>query len=147
MYRQGKWRNSNVDSIQTGLHESGHHIGGALGELGAFGKFGEMNALASTSAPYQALVCIFLAGGNDGHNMVIPIATAQQNYSVYAQGRQNLAQPLAGLQGPIQNGSDTYGLHPLMPEMASLYNAGQCGHSGQCRHAGAAHYPPDIPEQ
>ena len=96
----------------------------SVGALGAFAKFGEMNALASTSAPYQALVCIFLAGGNDGHNMVIPIATAQQNYSLYAQGRQNLAQPLNSLQGPIQNGGDTYGLHPLMPEMMNLYNAG-----------------------
>jgi len=96
----------------------------SVGALGAFAKFGEMNALASTSAPYQALVCIFLAGGNDGHNAVIPISTALQNYSVYAQGRQNLAQPLASLQGPIQNGNDTYGLHPLMPEMMTLYNAG-----------------------
>src|SRR5277367_7040548 len=87
----------------------------SVGALGAFGKFGEMNALASTSAPYQALVCIFLAGGNDGHNMVIPISTAQQNYSLYAQGRQNLALSQAALQ-PIQNGPDTYGLHPLMPE-------------------------------
>jgi uncharacterized protein (DUF1501 family) len=96
----------------------------SVGALGAFGKFGEMNALASTSAPYQALVCIFMAGGNDGNNMVIPISTSLQNYSVYAQGRQNLAQPLASLQGPIQNGGDTYGLHPLMPEIATLYNAG-----------------------
>ncbi len=96
----------------------------SVGALGAFAKFGEMNALASTTAPYQALVCIFMAGGNDGNNMVIPITTSLQNYSVYAQGRQNLAQPLAGLQGPIQNGADTYGLHPLMPEMAALYNAG-----------------------
>src|SRR5579863_3104318 len=96
----------------------------SVGALGAFAKFGEMNALASTSAPYQALVCIFLAGGNDGHNVVIPIATAQQNYSVYALGRQNLAQPLASLQGPIHNGADTYGLHPLMPEIMNLYNAG-----------------------
>ncbi len=95
----------------------------SAGALGAFARFGEMNALASTSAPYQALVCIFMAGGNDGHNMVIPIATAQQNYSLYAQGRQNLAHPLASLLG-IQNGSDTYGLHPLMPEIANLYNAG-----------------------
>jgi uncharacterized protein (DUF1501 family) len=65
-----------------------------------------------------------MAGGNDGNNVVIPISTALQNYSVYAQGRQNLAQPLASLQGPIQNGSDIYGLHPLMPEMMNLYNAG-----------------------
>jgi uncharacterized protein (DUF1501 family) len=95
----------------------------SVGALGALGKFGEMNALASTSAPYEALVCIFLAGGNDGHNLVVPIATAQQNYSLYAQGRQGLALPQAGLQ-PIQDGSDTYGLHPLMPEIAGLYQAG-----------------------
>jgi uncharacterized protein (DUF1501 family) len=95
----------------------------SVGALGALGKFGEMNALASTSAPYQALVCIYLAGGNDSHNMVIPIATAQQNYSLYAQGRQTLALPQAGLHA-IQNGADTYGLHPLMPEMAALYGAG-----------------------
>src|SRR5579872_5611455 len=84
---------------------------GALGVLGSLGKFGEMNALASTSAPYQALVCIFLAGGNDSHNMVVPIATAQQGYGLYAQGRQSLAIPQASLLN-IQNGSDTYGFHP-----------------------------------
>ena len=95
----------------------------SAGALGAFGKFGEMNALASNSSPYQALVCIYLAGGNDGHNTVIPIATAKQNYSLYAAGRQGLALPQGGLQ-VIANGSDTYGLHPLMPEIAALYNAG-----------------------
>ena len=95
----------------------------SVGALGALGKFGEMNALASTSAPYQALVCIFLAGGNDSHNTVIPIATGQQNYSLYAQGRQTLAISQASLL-PIQNGADTYGLHPTMPEIQSLYQAG-----------------------
>jgi uncharacterized protein (DUF1501 family) len=96
---------------------------GGLGMLGSLGKFGEMNALASTSAGYQALVCIFLAGGNDSHNMVIPINTAKQSYSVYAQGRQSLALPQASLL-PIKNGSDSYGFHPNMPEVAALYNAG-----------------------
>lgn len=95
----------------------------SVSALGALSKFGEMNALASSTAPYQALVCIFLAGGNDSNSMVIPIATAQQNYSLYVQGRQTLAIPQASLQ-PIQNGADTYGLHPLMPEMAALYTAG-----------------------
>src|SRR5258708_17079291 len=96
---------------------------GAAGALGAFGKFGEMNDLASASAAYQALVCIFLAGGNDGHNLVIPISTALQNYSLYAQGRQGLALPQASLL-PIQNGADTFGLHPLMPEIQNLYKNG-----------------------
>src|SRR5580658_10137008 len=95
----------------------------SVGALGALGKFGEMNALAAANSPYQALVCIFLAGGNDSHNMVIPVSTAQQNYSLYAAGRQTLALPQAGLQ-IINNGADTYGLHPLMPEMAALYRAG-----------------------
>src|ERR1700728_4095982 len=86
-------------------------------------KFGEINALAAGSSGYQALVCIFLTGGNDSHNMVIPITTAQQNYSLYAAGRQTLALPQAGLP-TIHNGNDTYGLHTVMPEMAALYNAG-----------------------
>ena len=98
---------------------------GALGALGSLGKFGEMNALASVSSNYRAMVCIFLAGGNDGHNTVIPISvpSLQEGYSLYLQGRQTLALPQASLQ-TIQNGGDTYGLHPLMPEMAALYNAG-----------------------
>ncbi len=63
----------------------------ALGAMGAMSKFGEMNALAAGSTGYQALVCIFLSGGNDGHNTVIPITTAQQNYSLYAANRGPLA--------------------------------------------------------
>jgi len=99
---------------------------GAIGALGSLGKFGEMNALAgSVGANYKAMVCIFLAGGNDGHNMVIPISvpSIQEGYSLYLQGRQTLALPQSSLQ-TIQNGGDTYGLHPNMPEMAALYNAG-----------------------
>jgi uncharacterized protein (DUF1501 family) len=95
----------------------------SVGALGALSKFGEINALAAGSSSYQALVCIFLSGGNDGHNTVVPITTAKQNYSLYAQGRQGLALPQSGLQ-VIANGSDTYGLHPLMSEIAALYNAG-----------------------
>jgi uncharacterized protein (DUF1501 family) len=94
----------------------------SAGALGAFAKFGELNALAATGpAPYQALVCIFLNGGNDGHNTVIPIDSA--NYSLYSKARQMLAIPQGELM-PIANGSAAYGLHPLMPEIAALYNAG-----------------------
>ena len=63
---------------------------GAAGALGAMGKFGEMNALAA-GGNYQALVCIYLGGGNDGHNTVIPINTAQQAYQLYKNGRGALA--------------------------------------------------------
>jgi len=83
-------------------------------------KFGELNALAAGSN-YQALVCVFLLGGNDGHNTVIPMTTAQQNYSLYQQARGGLAIPQGQLL-PIANGSDTYGLHPSLPEIQRLYN-------------------------
>jgi uncharacterized protein (DUF1501 family) len=96
----------------------------ALGAMSVLAKFGEMNALAAGTSGYQALVCIFLAGGNDGHNTVIPLTTAQQNYSLYAQGRQGLALAQGSLL-PIMNGSDVYGLHPSMPELQSLYTQGK----------------------
>jgi uncharacterized protein (DUF1501 family) len=94
----------------------------ALGSLGAMSKFGEMTALAAGSSNYQALVCVFLGGGNDGHNTVIPITTAQQNYSLYQAGRQGLALAQNSLL-PVGVGSDTYGLHPKLVEIQSLYNA------------------------
>jgi uncharacterized protein (DUF1501 family) len=95
----------------------------ALGAAGSMAKFGEMNALAAGSSNYQALVCIFLLGGNDGHNTVIPITTAQQNYSLYQQNRGGLAIAQNTLL-PIANGGDTYGLHPSLVEMQGLYNQG-----------------------
>lgn len=96
----------------------------ALGAVGTMAKFGEMNALAAGGSGYQALVCIFLSGGNNGHNTVIPITTAQQNYSIYQTGRQGLAIPSASLL-PVHVGNDVYGLHPSMPEVQSLYNSGR----------------------
>jgi uncharacterized protein (DUF1501 family) len=92
----------------------------AIGAGGAMSRFGAMNALAQTSSPYQALVCIFLNGGNDGHNTVIPIQTAQQNYGLYSQARGGLAIPQATLLS-IPNGNDTYGLHPMLLEIQALY--------------------------
>jgi uncharacterized protein (DUF1501 family) len=97
----------------------------ALGAMGMLAKFGEINAFAAGGqSGYQALVCIFLAGGNDGHNTVIPIATAQQNYSLYLAGRQGLALTQGSLLN-IANGNDIYGLHPSMPEIQGLYNLGK----------------------
>jgi uncharacterized protein (DUF1501 family) len=95
----------------------------ALGAMGTMAKFGEMNALAAGSG-YQALVCVFLLGGNDGHNTVIPMTTAQQNFNQYQQNRCGLASPETSLL-PISNGSDTYGLHPSLVEIQGLYKSGK----------------------
>jgi len=95
----------------------------AIGALGAMTKFGEMNALAAGPG-YQALVCIFMSGGNDGHNTVIPINTAQQGFNLYQTARAGMALSQASLL-PINNGSDVYGLHPELKEIQGLYNTGQ----------------------
>ncbi|MCU1325490.1 MAG: hypothetical protein JWN34_860 [Bryobacterales bacterium] len=87
------------------------------------GKFGEMNALAA-GGNYQALVCIYLGGGNDGHNTVVPITTAQQSYSLYKNGRGAVALPQASLL-TINNGNDVYGLHPKLTEIRNIYQQGK----------------------
>src|SRR5579872_292788 len=94
-----------------------------LGAVGTMAKFGEMNALAAGTG-YQALVCIFLLGGNDGHNTVVPLTTAQQNYSQYQKYRGGLAIAQNSLL-PISNGTDSYGLHPSLVEIQGLYNQGK----------------------
>ena len=47
-------------------------LGGSFVSAAGFSRFGLMNALAQTPPNYKALVCIFLFGGNDGHNTVVP---------------------------------------------------------------------------
>jgi len=48
-----------------------------------------INAAAAAAAPtdYKALVCLFLYGGNDGNNVIVPTDTA--GYSAYAAARSN----------------------------------------------------------
>jgi uncharacterized protein (DUF1501 family) len=73
---------------------------------------------------YKALVCLYLAGGNNGFNMLVPTSTAA--YSTYQTSRTNLAiaqNTLLALQGTASDGN-TYGLHPSCPEIQALFNAG-----------------------
>jgi Uncharacterized protein conserved in bacteria len=65
-----------------------------LAGAASFTKLGLINALAqSTTTDYKALVCVFLFGGNDGNNMVIPVDTTP--YNAYASARSRLRSPRA----------------------------------------------------
>lgn len=64
---------------------------GAFATAAGFSRFGMMNALAQTTSNYKALVCIFLFGGNDSHNMVIPQSAA--GFNAYKSIRGSLALP------------------------------------------------------
>ncbi len=101
----------------------------ALGAASMLGKFGEMSALAANNTGgYNALVCIFLLGGNDGHNTVIPISTnlasGAQMYSDYAKIRQGLALSQGSLNTVSMKNGDVYGLHPQLKEIQQLFNSG-----------------------
>lgn len=82
----------------------------------------------STTAPfpdYKALVCVFMFGGNDSFNMLVPRSDAE--YNVYAQSRQNLAilqQDLLAI-SPVSQPSVDYGLHPSMGGIQNLFNNGR----------------------
>jgi len=104
----------------------------AVGTAASFSRFGLIHALAQAPASYQALVCIFLFGGNDANNMLVPNDTA--GYANYLQNRVAVANGgLALTQGSLlpitsktqQNGQTAFGLHPNLPEVASLYGSGQ----------------------
>ena len=82
-------------------------------------KFGLVSAMAQGATDYKALVCIFLFGGNDANNMIVPI---DSRYAAYQQARANLALPQSQLL-PLQSGSQAiYGFHPNMPEMQGFFN-------------------------
>jgi len=87
----------------------------------SFNRFGLVNALAQSSQDYKALVCIFLFGGNDSNNMIVPLSSSA--YASYAQIRSVLALPQASLLpiAPPSAGAP-FGLHPNLPEMQSLFN-------------------------
>ena len=93
-----------------------------------------MNAAMAQSdvTDYKALVCVFLAGGNDSNNLIIP--TVQSEYDSYAAIRTDvLAIPLSGAPpnqlvlpiAPLNSDGHDYGLHPACPELAALFGEGK----------------------
>jgi len=96
---------------------------GALAGTAALGQLGVLAAHAASSSDYKALVCIFLYGGNDANNTIVPLDTA--GYANYAQTRSYLALPQAQLLPlAVASGASQYGLHPALPGLQSLWASG-----------------------
>lgn len=74
---------------------------------------------------YKALVCVFLGGGCDSFNMLIPRSTDE--YNNYLATRSNLAIPLAEMLPvfPDNTGGRLFGIHPSMPRSQQLFNDGK----------------------
>jgi uncharacterized protein (DUF1501 family) len=117
---------------------------GATGLLSTLGSLRLMGAAASPdngpqiparagaiASDYKALVCLFLNGGNDANNLIVPLgsgtASDAASYSAYAAARTNLALPKDRLLAITPRSSDgrTWGLHPSLAEFHGLFTAGQ----------------------
>ena len=73
------------------------------------------------AADYKVLLVIYLDGGNDGHNVLVPTDAAYKDYetsrtSVLALPKDSLV----NLNGT--SAGHTFGLHPSFKEVAALYN-------------------------
>jgi len=76
-----------------------------------------MSSDYSGLSDHKSLVCVFLFGGNDSHNMLVPYE--QDAYNQYRSVRSDLAinrDSLLPLKG------NEYALHPSMPELQTLFN-------------------------
>ncbi|ARN23404.1 DUF1501 domain-containing protein [Piscinibacter gummiphilus] len=130
-------------------------IAGSVGPAGVpFAmNLAAMNTAAAQTADYKAIVCLFLYGGNDSANMVLPTDTASWN--TYTTVRNTGTDPIAlraagtapdaaaaaaspaALGGVLpvvpnftafaENNARTFALHPSMTEMQSLFGQARLG--------------------
>lgn len=77
---------------------------------------------APANGEYRALVCLFLSGGNDSFNMLVPREASA--YAQYQATRSNLALAPGSLIDIHPTGQPTFAVHSGMPEVASLFEAG-----------------------
>ncbi|WP_266157038.1 DUF1501 domain-containing protein [Dyella silvatica] len=128
-----------------------------LGGVGMYSGFGNLRLLQAAALhshyafnDYKALVCVYLYGGNDSFNTIVPYNST--TYATYAGSRVGLALAQADIQannlipaalaggvpgGPPSDGA-AYGLHPAMPELRGLFNA---GHAAVVANVGSLLYP------
>ncbi len=99
----------------------------ALSSLGLASRLDFISAIGAANAQsvddYKALVCVFLFGGNDGNNTVIPLDNA--GYGQYAAARPassgiQLAQTSLLPIQPVNTGMPL-GLHPALVQMQALF--------------------------
>jgi uncharacterized protein (DUF1501 family) len=91
--------------------------------LGGASLLGQHDDALAASNDYRALIVLFLGGGNDGLNTLVPTDGA---YDDYSKARPELAlskSVLTSLSG--SSAGHTFGIHPGIAGMASMYNSGR----------------------
>ena len=103
----------------------------AMSSLGLASRLDLINLLstaeATTAPDYKALVCVFMFGGNDGNNTIVPLdATGYQSYATVRTAASGI-QLTQGQLLPIQptNTPTPFGLHPALDELQTLFGQGK----------------------
>ena len=79
---------------------------------------------------HRAVVCLFLSGGNDSFNLLVPhggpSATHEDAHAEYAGSRGTLALAKESLLriDPLNTPGRSFGVHPSMPRLAELFDRG-----------------------
>ena len=80
-------------------------------------------ASAAPVTDYKALVCIYLFGGNDCNNLIVPVDTAP--YTQYQTLRAGLTLSGTELLPAFAHGGSQYALHYGLPQLNTLYGQGK----------------------
>jgi len=90
------------------------------GVAAAFGLSDVLTPAALAGSSSRAIVCLYLVGGNDSNNMIVPLDSPA--YDAYLRGRGALGLTDNVLL-PVQSDSlASYGFHPSLPGLRDLYS-------------------------
>lgn len=84
---------------------------------------GISQAAAPAAGEYRALVCLFLSGGNDSFNLLVPREASA--YATYRSVRADLGLAPEQLIDIHPTGQPTYAVHGGVPEVANLFESGK----------------------
>jgi len=98
-----------------------------MAALGAgLGKFDLITASAQTSQDYKALVCIFLFGGNDPNNMIVPLETSEYNqYAAVRDVASGINIPASSFREIVPPSLNRpFGVHRNLADLVPVWNKG-----------------------
>ncbi|MDQ6618349.1 MAG: DUF1501 domain-containing protein [Pseudomonadota bacterium] len=98
----------------------------AAAVAGSLGRWGVESANAQSVSDYKALVCIFLFGGNDSNNLIVPLDDYTQ-YAAVRTSASNIALTSAEVLSftAASQGGKRFGFHPQLAPMKAIYDAGK----------------------
>lgn len=117
-------------SLHAPINHSRRNFLGGLGSGLLLNTLPIFPAQAQSFGDYKALVCVFLLGGNDGNNLIVPNDTA--GYARYAAIRGDYTAGTGGVGLPRSellalqpaSGAAAFGAHPALAELQQVWNAG-----------------------